>query len=415
MSSESKEKKLNKFWEKLGIPVCSLKEARTALEHCFENKQVPCMIGEAGIGKTHLMRQIAEDKKWDSVFMYLAHLEREDIGGIPYPSGNGNMSYEFLCEKSIKAVIDNKRPTLICLDEWNRGEKSVMNAAFTLMEDRRFGSYKLPDSVYIVSAMNPSEANYMVNEAEKDPAFRRRLVMLAVQSNPGAFLEHARGRGNFHALVVEYIESQPQALMDAGARDAGKVYSNPAAWEKISDGLKVLDAQHADMLKVERMMNIWGSGIIGMGSMAQFVDYLKDNATAIHSLDILTAYKKKAQPKVKRLVQAGRNDALMEACEGVAVTLIGRREENEFKDKLSTIAKNLGNFLNDLPPEATMGFLNKLGKHATDAGEDGTQFHLDLSEELATVPAYNEAVDKIGDAHDKVENDADKSRKKKKR
>ena len=69
MSSESKDKKLNKFWEKLGIPVCSLKEARATIEHCFENKQVACMIGEAGIGKTHLMRQIAEDHKWDVVFL----------------------------------------------------------------------------------------------------------------------------------------------------------------------------------------------------------------------------------------------------------------------------------------------------------------------------------------------------------
>lgn len=408
MSSESKDKRLNKFWEKLGIPVCSLKEARRVIEHCFLNKQVACMIGEAGIGKTHLMRQIAEDNDWDAVFLYLAHLEREDIGGIPYPSGNGNMSYEFLCEKSIKTIIDNDRPTLIALDEWNRGEKPVMNAAFTLMEERRFGSYKLPDHVYIVTAMNPSEANYMVNEAEKDPAFRRRLVMMAVQSNITAFLDHARGRGNFHSLVIEYLESQPQALNDSAARDAGKVYANPAAWEKISDGLKSMDAQKMDLLENERLLNIWGAGVIGMGVMSQFTDFVKESATAISALDVVTNYKKKVQTKVKRLVDTGRSDALMEVCEGVATTLVGRR--TEFKDKLSKIAKHLGEFLNDLPPEATMAFLNKLGKHVGDAGEEGTQFHLDISEALSHVPAYNNAVEKIGDAHDKVENDAEKSK-----
>jgi len=272
VSSKKEEKEgegqVNRFWDRLGIPVCSLSEARQVIELGFENKQVVCMIGEAGIGKSQLWRQIADDRGWNVVYFYLAHLEREDIGGIPFPSDDKN-SYKFLCESTIKEVIDSEKPTIVVLDEWNRGEKATMNAAFTLMEDRRFGSYRLPDHVYIGTAMNPSEANYLVNEAEKDPAFRRRLVMLAVQSNVTAFLEHARGRGSFHSLVCSYIEAQPQALNDTAAREAGKTYANPAGWEKISNILKTLDTK--GQAYNERVMNLLGSGIVGMGTMSQFM------------------------------------------------------------------------------------------------------------------------------------------------
>lgn len=410
MSTKEKKQETNKFWERLGIPVCSLREAREVVDLCFTTQQVPCLIGEAGIGKSQLGKQIAQDKDWNAVFLYLAHLEREDIGGIPYPSGNGHMSYEFLCEKSIKSIIDSDKPTMLMLDEWNRGEKSVMNAAFTLMEDRRFGSYRLPDHVHIMAAMNPSEANYLVNEAEKDPAFRRRLVMMAVQANIAAFLEHAKGRGDFHPLVVSYLTAQPQSLNDTGSRDAGKVYANPAAWEKISEGLKQLEAAGTDISKSDRLLNVWGSGIVGMGVMSQFLDFLKENASVINPHDILRNYRKYARDRVLKLTKTGRNDAFSEISESLAVAVVSGREDADIKDRLNQVAANISEYLNDLPREAIMAFLTKLGKHAQDVGEEGVKFQLELSDELSQNKAYNEAVDRITDAHEKVENEQGKKK-----
>jgi len=417
VSSEKKkdEATVNRFWDRLGIPVCSLNEARQVIETAFDVRppMVACMIGEAGIGKSQIWRQIGEDRKTDVVYFFLAHLEREDIGGIPFPSPDGN-SYKFLCENTIKEVIDSGRPTIVVLDEWNRGEKATMNAAFTLMEDRRFGSYRLPDHVFIGAAMNPSEGNYLVNEAEKDPAFRRRLVMLAVQSNAAAFLEHARHRGKFHHLVCDYIEAQPQMLSDTNAREAGKVYANPAGWEKISNVLFALEKQNRDLMVSERMMNIMGAGIIGMGPMSQFMGYVKENATVINPEDIFTNYAKKARSKVQKLVKGGRNDAFTEVCESLALSIVTRRNEPEVKDDLPKVARNVGEFLNDLPSEGIMGFLSKLGKHAQDAGQDGAKFHMDISDELSQAPAYQQAIDKIGMAQDKVEEERESSKKEKK-
>lgn len=408
--SESGDKGLNRFWERLGIPVCTLSEARRVIELAFLNKQVVNLIGESGIGKTQVWDQIAADRGWKRVTLYLAHLEREDIGGIPFPSGNGSGTYDFLCEKTIKQVMDDPTPTLLVLDEWNRGEKAVMNGAFTLMEARRFGSYTLPDHVYLGAAMNPSEANYLVNEAEKDPAFKRRLVMVAVQPNLAAFMDHARGRGAFHPFVVDFIEVQPMYLNDTHTRDAGKVSANPASWEKISDGLKAIENAGRDVMEDERTLLVWGSGIVGTQTMSTFMDFLKERAAFINPDDIIHAYKKRAQDKILRLVKSGRNDAFTEVCESVALALIGRRNTPEVKEHLSRVAHNIGTFMSDLPLEAAMGFLTKLGKHATDAGASATQFHLELSSELSEVEAYSKTIGRMSDAHDTAERDAETSR-----
>lgn len=405
-TSESTESE-TRFWEKLGIPVCSLPEARKVIEVALDNQLVPCINGEAGIGKTHMLKQLAEDNGWDSVFLYLAHLEREDIGGIPYPVKNGSMAYEFLCEKSIKKIIDGDRPTLLALDEWNRGENPVMNAAFTLMEDRRFGSHKLPDHVHIVAAMNPSESNYLVNEAEKDPAFRRRLVMLAVQVNVSAFLQHAKGRGNFHPAVYGYLESQPQQLMDTQARDAGKLYANPAAWEKMSNILKTFDARKWDYVEKERMLLLLGSGILGMGVMIQFNAYLRDSATVINPATVVFGYDAGTKAKILHLSNVGNHGALSEACEAVSLFLVNARNDSRVIDDFYSAAESVAMFLADLPNEVTQSFFSKLGKHIDELGDEGVLYHAKLSESWLEMPIYADIIRKLNDGHGVVAADRD--------
>lgn len=409
MSMKENKQDINKFWERLGIPVCSPSEAWKVLELCVSARQSVNLIAEAGTGKTQMLKQFAAApiRDWNAVFMYLAHLEREDIGGYAYPS-SVDKHYEFFCEKSMKKVMASTKPTLLVFDEWNRGEKSVMNAAFTVMEARRWGSETLPDHVYIASAMNPSEANYLVNEVERDPAFRRRLVMVAMQANITSFLEHARGLGNFHPLVVGYLTAQPQSLTDVASREAGKVYANPAAWEKISDGLKKLESQGVDLTYDERLLHIWGSGIIGMGMMSQFMSYVRENASVINPFDIMEDYNRLARQRVHHLVQINRNDAYGEISDSLAVAIISSREDEKVKGDLSNIARNVSEYLVDLPREGVIAFLTKLGKHATAAGSQAEEFHLEFSDELSQQEAYNRAINTVVVAQEKAEAENDK-------
>lgn len=390
---------VNPFWEHLGIMQCSLKEAKKVAKLCFDCGHVPVFIAEAGVGKSQTARQIAEELGWNPVFKFLAHLEPEDLGGIPYPDKEGN-TYRFLCEESMRNVMLSDQPTLLVLDEWNRGEKSVMNAAFTLMEDRLFGSHKLPDHVKIMACMNPSEGNYLVNEAEKDPAFRRRLCFIGVRTDAAIFLEYATGPGKFHPLVTGYIQASQNSLTDVNARESGKIYANPASWEKVSQTLQVLEKSDVDFWKNETTLRYKLGGHLGSGMAQQFIEWAKENTMLINPEDILNKYKA-VRSRVTQLVKQGRNDTLSEVSESVALTLL---TQELVPDK---IAKNLGSFSQDLPEDMAMSFFQKLAKHAQTLSKP--EYFVKLSAALSGIEAYRKTLQSIHKSQDKVEDEAKKS------
>ena len=400
--SEPKEKQdlQHKFWEQLGIPTATLAEAKGVVELCFKTQHVPCLIGEAGIGKTQLMKQIAEDLGWSVVVFFLAHREREDLAGIPFPTED-QKSYRFLCEDAIMNVIMDDKPTLIVLDEWNRGEKPILNAAFTMMEDRKFGAHQLPDHVRIAACMNPSGGSYSVCEAEKDPAFRRRLCFLAVQVNIAVWVDWAIHRGKIHQDTIDFIRLQPQFLNDVATRDAGKVYPSPASWEKVSILQKEMEAQGkkvTDNGKQGRTFRLACAGYIGIAAAETYLTYLRDNATMISPEDVLLRYNR-VQKKVLRLIDKGRNDSISELYTSVSLTLFTDEPPPE------KCAAHLGEFFGDLPSDMSMAFFKQIGIHSNDLGK--TEYMSELTRELTNVPAYKRAVEMATGAVEKVKEEAD--------
>jgi len=392
---------VNQFADNLGVLQCSFKEAKKVALLSFEcgSGHVPVFISEAGTGKSQVARQIAHEIGARAVFFFLAHVEREDIGGIPYPDEKGS-SYKFLCEETILDVITSEEPTVIVMDEWNRGDKNVMNAAFTMMEDRRFGNHVLPDHVSIMACMNPSEGNYLVNEAEKDPAFRRRLCFIAIRTDPAVWLEYALGDGNFHPLVTGFIQSSQSSLMDVNAREAGKIYANPASWEKVSQTLFTMERLGMDFWKHKSTLKYKLAGHIGAGMAENFLRWSEENSVLVDPADILYNYKKKAARKVKKLVKDGRTDLINEACEGVALTLMTAEPD------VSTIVDNIGLFAGDLSVEFAKALFQKFAKYTQELNKD--QYFVQLSTALSKVDSYRKTLQSIHDSDARVEEESNK-------
>ena len=396
---EEQHSEINRYWDQLGVLTASLPEVSKLIKMCFQVKHVPCLVGEAGTGKTQVYKQVAEDLGYDILYYYLAHLEREDIGGIPMPN-EAKSAYTFLCEEAIAELVRTNKPTVVVLDEWNRGEKPVMNAGFTLMEQRRWGSYTLPDNIYIGAAMNPSEGSYLVNEAEKDPAFRRRLCFVGVRVDPAIWLQYAIGRGQFDSTVTEFITAQPQYLLDTKSREAGKVYANPASWEKVSDTFKMFRAQNIDVDSVTSILRLKLAGHIGAGVTEAFISWYKENATAINPFDILQRYASKAQKKIISLVEGKRLNVLTELAEAVSLTMVSH------KLAATDVAPHLSAFANDLPEEISMALFTKLTKHMAEISDP--DYRLEVSRALSKDENFRKALLKIHESHERVEQEIKK-------
>jgi hypothetical protein len=439
----------DKFFTKLGVPLASLKGATQAIEANRFTGNVICLVGDAGIGKTHIVRQIAAKRKpvkpfhwrgklWEDevpcVIWYLAHMQSEDTG-VPYPSrakrnellkecelfmriadqsknglgekarahaeriaaevlNNGNDlddgTYEFLLEKE---MVDLPPEALVFLDEWNRADKSVIKAFFTLLEDREMhGKKVIPDGCQLVAAMNPSDGAYSVNEAEKDHAFRRRLSFVAVTVNPGVWLEYAQAQGEFHDHVVDFMKASPDSLYDIKLRDAGKAFPCPATWEKVSHLLKRTEEVRGDLLGEGVRLSI--AGHIGDAMGLNFDSFLRDRESIINPSDVIENYKPKSsiRRKVQKMVNGNRNDVLNKLCEGLSVTLLTSKPEPK------QLAPKLALFMGDLQSDMAISLVVHKFNAAAEDVTGGDAYINALSKAMYTQPAYKKLFKQIAQA-----------------
>lgn len=440
------------FYEQLGITSISIGSAIDVINLNKKTNACVCLNGESGIGKTHIVRQIAAARKptkpfrWrDKVYnksvplitLFLAHMQPEDVG-VPFPAraartqllqeadlllrllereteagrakalrekldkatnriiANGFSEHDHFDFLLSRTFADMPQEGILFLDEWNRAEKATIKAFFTLIEDRQIHGKHLPEGIQIVTAMNPSNGSYMVNEAEKDHAIRKRLTFVAVTTNLSAWLTYAKGPGNFNPLVTDFIKAMPTFLYDTKVRDAGKIFPCPATWEKVSEVLKA--AKEAGVAFTDLAVETSIGGHVGVAAASKFLDYIRDHNIVIEPFAILHEYgeRSKTRRRVKKLVEDNRNDILDELCTGVAATLFSDQEDPE------EIADGLALFMGDLQTEMAVSFVtNKLSSSSKDV-TNGNEYLGGLSKALHTRPPYRKLFKNIAAAMKKA-------------
>lgn len=437
------------FYTKLGISCVGIGSAMKVIDLNRRTKTCVCMDGESGIGKTHAVAQIAARRKPDKPFtwrgkeytesvpmipLFLAHMQPEDVG-VPFParaartqllqeadlllrlteresetSDQGQVlrtkldalvsrivkngfseddHFDFLLSRTF---ADMPPEGILFLDEWNRAEKATVKAFFTLVEDRQIHGHRLPDGIQVIAAMNPSDGSYMVNEAEKDHAIRKRLTFIAVTTSLESWLYYASGHGNFHPHVVEFVRAMPGFLYDTKLRDAGKVFPCPATWEKVSEVLKA--AEQMQMPFTEHAVETTIGGHVGEDAAAKLIAYIRDNEIVINPEEVIHKYtdKSRVRYRVQKLVEQNRNDLLDELCRGIAATLFSKKPDPE------KIAQPLARFMGDLHPEMAVSLVaHKISANAGEA-EGGDAYLTKLSGSMHTQPPYQALFDRIADA-----------------
>jgi MoxR-like ATPase len=446
------EKIVEAFYTRLGISVVGIAAAKKIIDLNRWTKTCVCMNGESGIGKTHIVRQIAASRKpkepftWrgkeytDSVPMiplFLAHMQPEDVG-VPFPARAArtqllqeadlllrlsereeNEDRASVLRKKLDAAVsrilangfseddhfdfllnrtfaDMPQEGILFLDEWNRAEKATVKAFFTIVEDRQIHGRYLPEGIQVVAAMNPSDGSYMVNEAEKDHAIRKRLTFIAMTTSLGTWLEYASGKGNFHPHVVEFVRAMPGYLYDTKIRDAGKVFPCPATWEKASEVLKA--AEHAGLALTDDAVATTIAGHVGDDAAAKLTAYIRDNEIVINPDDVIHRYtdKSRVRRRVKKLIEQNRNDVLNELCSGVSATLFSKQPDPE------KLARPLARFMGDLPPEMAVSLVAHKFSASADEASRGDAYLGELSCALHTQPPYQALFQRIADAMKKA-------------
>lgn len=186
----------------------NIDELKLFVNHIIDNNRylqsqgkLPVTInveGEAGVGKTSAIIQVAKEKGLDFVRLNLAEIEElGDLVGFPIrqfelckddqciwvdePAIDTfvNKGYSFTGNKQMSYcppewIAGRKNGGILLLDDYSRADHRFMQATMTLIETGKYISWSLPNDWHIILTSNPDNGEYMVTSL--DDAQKTRFI-----------------------------------------------------------------------------------------------------------------------------------------------------------------------------------------------------------------------------------------------
>ncbi|MCC3865012.1 ATP-binding protein [Terrisporobacter petrolearius] len=266
-----------------------------SVELVLSTGEVPLVVGESGIGKTALAKKLAKDKGWTLVTIDGNLLKEGEIGGLPtvesYESmdANGNKIEKkttiYAIHNKLREIdeeINNGRSVLLFIDEINRCEHTVQQELMNLILNREINGYKLPESVKILAAMNPSSkygSDFDYQVVDMDAAQENRFVWLNMDPDHNGWIKWAIGAG-IETKVIEFISTFPEYLHKINDED---VRATPRSYERVSKTYKMYKEQQ-DIIPRSVFVNVI-KGNVGKVIAEEFVSFVESNCSPLISFD----------------------------------------------------------------------------------------------------------------------------------
>ena len=222
-------------------------------------KQRPIfMIGAPGIGKTAIMKQIAEELGVGLVSYSMTHHTRQSALGLPIikkKSYNG-VEYDisrYSMSEIIASAYDMMEDTgikegILFLDEINCVSETLAPSMLQFLQYKIFGQHRLPDGWIVVTAGNPPEYNKSVREY--DIVTLDRLKVINVEPNFDVWKEYALNN-NVHGSILSFLEIKKEFFYIVETTTEGKNYVTARGWEDLS---KMIYLYEKNNIKVDETL-----------------------------------------------------------------------------------------------------------------------------------------------------------------
>ena len=400
-----------KYAESVGIPTTSMTVSQLILQLCWMDRHVPLLVSESGIGKTAVVRQMADAFDAQFVLYSLAHCEPPDVCGPQFPAKDD--TFINLRDRRIpfQGYPGENDRALLFFDEPNRAEMTTLNAVFPAWAERRLGVHEFGHNVRVVSAMNPPDGEYAVTgQFTSDPAMRRRVCLICVEHSPTETLRYAKNPTEavrllpwvdwtdeevaarkarpWHPAVIEFLTGSPDEVLDVKGRDAGKVYGCPATWEAVSDTFYTADRLTEEKVYVAsdaaltRALQVKLAGHVGQRNSMEVWDIYVKSAEVIDPVEFMNEYhnSKDLQKKVERLVARGEVGQLLSLNNKIA----GLWQDAGIKPEV--FAKSMAKYMSMAPLQVGKTLLDGINMSG---GMDGSStMSLQFSKAIAHLPEF---------------------------
>ena len=190
----------------LAVPVGPRLEK--VLTVAYRARRAVLLEGPTGVGKSEIIRRVAEQLGIDTTVLDLSLLEPPDLVGLPIVK-DGRTEY------ALPHVLPRGGAGILLLEELNRAERYIQQPALQLLSARRLHEYELPEGWVCVATVNPQTADYHVTALDK--ALRARFLQVSVRADRASWLAWAQTR-NLHPGIVALAHAHERLLDDVPPR-----------------------------------------------------------------------------------------------------------------------------------------------------------------------------------------------------
>lgn len=384
----------------------------------------PLISGKHGIGKSAIVKSVAEDLGGTCITIEGGTLKEGEITGLPYQyeDAQGAVKFRFLPHYAVDRIQAKERqifeemgaelgagasaadvldgdencyalndvpaqkriellqsgriePVIVFIDEVNRTENTVYKELMNILLTKTVNGYRFPWWVFFVGAMNPSTQNSAYATNEMDPAQLDRFLKLKVDGKPDEWIRYGRATG-ISPDILRFIKEHPKCLSEDSKEleDEEKPAPSPRGWDMVDTILAsepmlrgFFSAKENEPDAVARDMKALASAKLGTTVATMYFASLVQPDHALSAEEVLADDAKLSgvSTRIKGLSVAKR----VQTCDALIQYL---KENVEFlmlspKD-FDKVKKQLGALVELLDPSTRLLFAQKIAATTTDDG-----------------------------------------------
>ena len=203
------------------------------------------LMGPPGIGKTAIMEQAARECGVGLVAYTITHHTRQSAIGLPHIEtkvyqGKEVSVTEYTLSEIIASVYQcmeetGKKEGILFIDEINCVSETLAPTMLQFLQNKTFGSHKVPRGWVIVAAGNPPQYNKSVREF--DIVTLDRVRKIDVEADCDVWMEYAC-RQEVHEAILSYLRIKKDNFYCVENTVDGKFFVTARGWEDLSEILK---------------------------------------------------------------------------------------------------------------------------------------------------------------------------------
>ena len=232
----------------------------------------PLMIwGAPGLGKSSILRQVADSMGIGFIDIRLAQREPVDIRGLPVPGEDG-----------VKWLVASEWPRdpesrgIILFDEITAADRSLQVAAYEFILDRRLGDlYSVPPGWYICAAGNRTIDRAVASTMSS--ALANRFMHVELGEDVESWIRWAR-MNDIAPEVMGFIRFKPDSLFRQEGENLERGWPSPRSWERVSRMLGLMGGEEETL--VRKMVY----GLVGNNVGVEFMEF---RSLAVAMADVL--------------------------------------------------------------------------------------------------------------------------------